>query len=261
MPDPAVPDPPVPAPDAASRWRVLGLVVPALDARAGWRRRQRAMGDGEVEADLAMLNRLPAAIEAWSEGNVRVTRAHVVVADGPLRRLARVGGGWWADPDALAPLLEPHLGVPGGWDSAVVLYPSDGTPELSPAWGYTWGEVDFLGRMGVSSIVSGDWSRWGTMTDPEHGLVHEWLHQVEAVYRRLGVGEDDLPGLHDVADRRTTRPDAPDRTESYVEFERRTGSWRPWYRDLMTGTVGPRAGEAPRVRGLTRERWLRRPNP
>ena len=250
-----------PAPDTASRWRLLFLVVPALDARAGWRRRQRVMGDAEIDADLAMLNRVPAAIEAWSEGNVRVARMHPVVADGLLRRLARVGGGWWADPDALAPLLEPHLGVAGEWDSALVLYPADGTPELTPAWGYTWGEVGTLGGVGVSSIVSGDWPRWPSMTDPEHGFVHEWLHQVEAVYRRLGIGEDDLPGLHDVADRRTTRADAPDRTETYVEFERRTGSWRPWYRDLMTGTVGPKTGEAPRVRGLTRDRWLRRPNP
>ncbi len=256
MPASALPDL-----DTASRWRLLFLVVPALDARAGWRRRRRAMGDAEIEADLAMLGRVPAAIEAWSEGNVKVSRSLVVVADGPLRRLARVGGGWWADPDALAPLLEPHLGVPGGWDSAIVLYPADGTLELAPAWGYTWGEVGSLGGVGVSSIASGDWPRWPSMVDPEHGFVHEWLHQVEAVYRRLGIREDDLPGLHDVADRRTTRADAPDRTETYVEFERRTGSWRPWYRDLMTGTVGPKDGEAPRVRGLTRERWLRRPNP
>jgi len=149
-----------PVPDAASRWRLLLLVVPALDARAGWSRRRRAMGDAEVEADLAMLGRVPAAIEAWSEGNVRVTRAQVVLADGPLRRLARVGSGWWADPDALAPLLEPHLLGQGGFDSAIVLYPADGTPELSPAWGYTWGEVGFLGGTGVSSIVSGDWPRW-----------------------------------------------------------------------------------------------------
>ena len=91
-----------------------------------------------------------------------------------------------------------------------MLYPSDGTPELSPAWGYTWGEVASLGGTGVSSIVSGDWPRWASIADPEHGFVHEWLHQVEAVYRRLGVGEDDLPGLHDVADRRTARADAPD---------------------------------------------------
>jgi hypothetical protein len=248
-------------PHTASHWRLLFLVVPALDARAGWSRRRRAMGDAEVEADLAMLGRVPAAIESWSEGNVRVARTGAVVADGPLRRLARVGGGWWADPDSLAPLLEPHLGVPGACDSVIALYPADGTPELSPAWGYTWGEVAFLGGTGVSSIASGDWPRWPTMTDPEHGFVHEWLHQVEAVYRRLGIGEDDLPGLHDVADRRTTRADAPDRSESYVEFERRTGSWRPWYRDVMTGTVGPKAGESRRVRGLTSERWLRRPNP
>lgn len=255
-------DPILPAPGtAASRWRLLGLVVPALDARAGWSRRRRVMGGAEVEADLAMLRRVPAAIEAWSEGNVRVSRAEVVVAGGPLRGLARVGGGWWADPDALAPLLEPHLGSPGDFDSVIVLYPADATPELSPAWGYTWGEVGSLGGTGVSSIVSGDWPRWASIADPEHGFVHEWLHQVESVYRRLGVGEGDLPGLHDVADRRTARADAPDRTETYVEFERRTGSWRPWYRDLMTGTVGPKSGEAPRVRGLTGERWLLRPNP
>ena len=80
----------------------------------------------------------------------------------------------------------PTSGLPSGWDSAIVLYPSDGTPELSPAWGYTWGEVGSLGGIGVSSIVSGDWPRWPSMTDPEHGFVHEWLHQVEAVYRRLG---------------------------------------------------------------------------
>ena len=219
MPDAAAPDP-VPA----SGWRLLFLVVPALDASAGWTRRLRAMGDAEIEADVAMLGRVPGAIEAWSEGNVRVTRAQVVVADGPLRRLARVGGGWWADPGALAPVLESHLGRPGDFDSAIVLYPADGTAELSPAWGYTWGEVGFLGGTGVSSIVSGDWPRWPSMAAPEHGFVHEWLHQVEAVYRRLGLPERDLPGLHDVADRRTTRADAPDRSETYVEFERRTGS-------------------------------------
>jgi hypothetical protein len=245
--------------DAASTWRLLGLVVPALDARVGWRRRRRAMSDAEVEADLAMLGRVPGAIEAWSEGNVRVPRIEVVVAEGPLERLARVGGGWWADPDALAPLLQAHLARLGGVDSVIALYPADGTHELRPAWGYTWGEVAFLGGAGVSSIVSADWHRWPSMADAEHGFVHEWLHQVESVYRRLGVGEDDLPGLHDVADRRTARPDAPDRTETYVEFERRTGSWRPWYRDYMTGTIGPRSDEAPRVRGLTRERWLLRP--
>ena len=100
------------------------------------------------------------------------------------------------------------------------------------------------------------------MTDPEHGFVHEWLHQVEAVYRRPRASVRTTCRASTTW--RTAGPRGPTpRTgpETYVEFERRTGSWRPWYRDLMTGTVGPKAGEAPRVRGLTRERWLRRPNP
>ncbi len=250
-----------PAPPFASAWRILGLVVPALDARAGWRRRRRAMSDAEIAAGVEVLGRVPAAIEAWSDGNVRVTRAEVAVADGPVRRLARVGSGWWADPDALAAHLEAHVGRPGAFDSVIVVYPSDGSRELAPAWGYTWADVGFLGGTGVSSIVSGDWHRWATMVDPEHGFVHEWLHQVESAYRRLGLPEDALPDLHDVTDRRTTRPDAPDRDETYVEHERRTGSWRPWYRDYMTGTVGPRSDQASRVRGLTRERWLLRADP
>ena len=117
-----------PAGDPASRWRLLFLVVPALDARAGWSRRRRVMGDDEIAANLAMLDRVPAAIEAWSEGNVRISSAAATVADGALRHLARVGGGWWADPAGLAPLLEPHLGRSGEFDSAIVLWPADGTP-------------------------------------------------------------------------------------------------------------------------------------
>ena len=120
--------------------------------------------------------------------------------------------------------------------------------------------MGLLGGAGFSAIVSDPWPGWATIEDPAHGFVHEWLHQVEAVYRGLGLSEDALPSLHDVADRRTTRPDAPDRVETYVEHERRTGSWRPWYRDFMTGTVGPRSDQVPRVRGLTRERWQQRPN-
>lgn len=244
----------------SSRWRLLAVVAPVLDARGGrfGPRHQRVMGGNEVEACAGMLRTMPGVIAAWSDGNASV-EAEVVVADRPLRRLARVGSGWWADPMAAEDLVAPHLAA--GRDSVLLVYPSDGSPELRGAWGYTWGEVAFLGGAGFSGIVSDPWPGWATIEDPAHGFVHEWLHQVEAVYRRLGLSADDLPDLHDVADRRTTRPDAPDRATTYVEHERRTGSWRPWYRDYMTGTVGPRSGEDARVRGLTRERWLRRPNP
>ncbi len=244
----------------ASRWRFLGLVVPALDAKAGLlgTRHRRAMADAEVAACSAMLGSLPEVVAAWSDGNVAL-EAEVVVADRPLARLARVGGGWWADPGGSASLVGPHLSAPR--DSVMLLYPSDGDPALRGAWGYTWGEVEMFGGAGFSAIVSDPWPGWATIEDPAHGFVHEWLHQVEAVYRRLGLGADDLPDLHDVADRRTTRAGAANRAETYVEHERRTGSWRPWYRDYMTGTVGPKTGETIRLRGLTRERWLRRPNP
>ena len=246
-----------------SRWRFLGVVAPALDVRPGWLgalggRHQRAMGDGEIDACLAMLRSLPAVVAEWSDGNVAL-EVEAVVAGGALCRLARVGEGWWADPGAALDLVAPYLGEPR--DSVLLLYPTDGSPGLRPAWGYTWGTVDVLGGAGFSAIVSDPWPGWATIEDPAHGFVHEWLHQVEAVYRGLGLGEDDLPSLHDVADRRTTRRDAPDGGETYVGHERRTGSWRPWYRDYMTGTVGPKTGEGPRTRGLTRDRWLRRPNP
>lgn len=251
------------APDGGqptSLWRFLGVVAPGLDARAGLFgiRHRRAMADDEVAACAAILRSLPEVVADWSDGNAAL-EAEVAVADRPLTRLARVGGGWWADPGAAWDLVGPLLDKPR--DSVLLLYPSDGDSALRGAWGYTWGEVGLLGGAGFSAIVSDPWPGWATIEDPAHGFVHEWLHQVEAVYRRLGLSEDDLPSLHDVADRRTTRPDAPDRHETYVEHERRTGSWRPWYRDYMTGTAGPKAGEQPRVRGLTRERWLRRPNP
>jgi len=252
----------IPAVDLApaSRWRFLGVVAPGLDARAGFlgTRHRRTMADAEVDACTAILHTLPGVVAEWSDHNVGL-EVEVVVADRPLERLARVGGGWWADPGTAADLLGPHLDTPR--DSVLLLYPSDGDPALRGAWGYTWGEVGLLGGAGFSAIVSDPWPGWATIEDPAHGFVHEWLHQVEAVYRRLGLTDHDLPSLHDVADRRTTRAQAADRHETYVEHERRTGSWRPWYRDFMTGTVGPKSGERPRVRGLTRERWLRRPNP
>jgi len=216
------------------------------------------MSGAELAACRAMLERVPGAVAAWSEGNAALEPVAVVTADQSIGELARVGGGWWLDPDAAQPLLEPVLAGRTAVDSIIALYPSDGDRSLTGAWGYTWGRVGWLGGAGFSAIVSDSWHDWPSKVDAEHGFVHEWLHQVESVYQSLGLTRDELPDLHDVADRRTTRTDVDDRIETYVEHERRTGSWRPWYRDLMTGTVGPKTGEGPAVRGLTAERWARR---
>ena len=191
-----------------SRWSFLGLVVPELDVRIGWRRHRRMMSDDELGACREMLARVPAAVAVWSDGNALLDPVDVVTADRP-------SGGW------------PGSGVAGGstpsrpgrsWkilagassvDSVIALYPSDGDRGLTGAWGYTWGRVGWLGGGGFSSIVSDPWNGWAGMVDAEHGFVHEWLHQVEAAYRELGLSVDELPTLHDVADRRTTRPRCP----------------------------------------------------
>ena len=241
-----------------SRWRYIGLVVPELDARVGWRRHRRTMSDAEVAACHEMLARVPAAVAAWSDGNARLEPVEIVTADRAVHGLAPVGGGWWLDPESARPVLERLVAPTTPIDSVIALYPSDGDRRLTAAWGYTWGHVGWLGGAGFSAIVSDPWQGWEGMVDAEHGFVHEWLHQVESSYRALGLTLEELPTLHDVADRRTTRSDVADRVETYVEHEGRTGSWRPWYRDLMTGTVGPKTGEGPAVRGLTPDRWARR---
>jgi hypothetical protein len=126
------------------------------------------------------------------------------------------------------------------------------------AWGLSRGPTAAAGGAGYSAITSGSWTQYRTTTDPAHGFVHEWLHQVEAVYRDLGLDRGVLPDLHDVDGRATTRRPDPDGGATYVEWERRTGSWRPWYRDWMTGTVGPNSVERPATRGLTADRWALR---
>ena len=56
----------------SSRWSFLGLVVPELDVRIGWRRHRRTMSDDELAACREMLARVPAAVAVWSDGNARL---------------------------------------------------------------------------------------------------------------------------------------------------------------------------------------------
>jgi hypothetical protein len=97
--------------------------------------------------------------------------------------------------------------------------------------------------------------------------VHEWLHQVEARYRGLDVGRDELPDLHAAADFTSTRPDSePPFGRSYAAYHDGDAdlagarTWAPWYRDWMTGQLRPLSSDSvpqPSI-GLTEERWARR---
>ena len=247
-----------------ARFRTLALVVPALRVRGGLfgrgMRAERVMRADEIEAHTAILATVPAAVTAWSEGNVALDPFELrVLGDAVMDRLDRYGSGWWPSPESQEELLAPHA-PPGAWDSVLLVWPGD-AGFGGGAWGLTRGATAAAGGAGYSAITSGSWPAYRTATDPAHGFVHEWLHQVESVYRGLGLGPDELPGLHDVDGRATTRRPDPDDGRTYVDWERETGSWRPWYRDLMTGTVGAAPGEREGVRGLTPDRWARRRNP
>ncbi len=244
-----------------ARFRTLALVAPEMRVRTGLLgRASRVMPDEEVAAHAAILRTVPAMVSAWSDGNAELEPFRVrVLDDVVMDRLDRYGSGWWPSPESQEQLLDPHVGG-GRWDSVLLVWPGD-AGFGGGAWGLSRGPTAAAGGAGYSAITSGSWPSYGTATDPAHGFVHEWLHQVEAVYHDLGLGRDALPDLHDVDGRATTRRPDPDDGRTYVEWERATGSWRPWYRDWMTGTVGPAPGERDGVRGLTPERWARRRNP
>jgi hypothetical protein len=244
-----------------ARFRTLALVVPSMRVRTGLLGRvARVMPADEVEAHTAILKTVPRAVSAWSEGNAALDPLEVRVLDSAvIDRLDRYGSGWWPSPESQEALLAPHVGR-GRWDSVLLVWPGDASL-AGGAWGLSRGPSPAAGGAGYSAITSGSWTSYGTATDAAHGFVHEWLHQVEALYRGLGLGPGALPDLHDVDGRSTTRRPDPDGGRSYVERERATGSWRPWYRDWMTGTVGPAPGESGGIRGLTPERWARRRDP
>jgi hypothetical protein len=151
-------------------------------------------------------------------------------------------------------------------------------------WGCTVGGSDATFGAGFTSIASDHWPTLSTDPDPEQGYVHEWLHQVEVVYRALGLGEAELPNLHEAASYTSTRPPTePPFGRSYAEYHDGAPAdpaaglpalppartWSPWYRDWMTGRLQPVASASAATEelasdpgasaiGLTPERWALR---
>ena len=108
-------------------------------------------------------------------------------------------------------------------------------------WGCTLGPSDATFGAGFSSISTDHWRTLATDPDPQQGYVHEWLHQVEAIYRNLGLSEAELPPLHDAGAFTSARPaDEPPFGRSYAEYhDGGARTWSPWYRDWMTGRLRP----------------------
>ena len=273
------------------RFSVLALLYLVTNARIGSgegrRRIQRVMTRPEREAVTAVLERLPSTVAAWSDGLAALEPMHIVEVRRQLTSLSSAGEGrWWAGPrDCREELAELTADRP--YDSVLVLWPS--VPDLALCgWGCTVVGSDATFGAGVTSIASDHWPTLTTDPDPEQGYVHEWLHQVEAVYRGLGVGEVELPPLHDAALFTSTRPAThPPFGRSYAEHHdgapadparglpaiTAARTWSPWYRDWMTGRLrriepatrdaeaakSATAASATAAIGLTPERWALRP--
>lgn len=260
------------------RWRTLVLIYPVLDAKFGSRlsrrRARRVMVRDERAAVTAVAERLPATVLDWSDGLATIEPLDIIEPRRPLGSLSSSGGGrWWVGPREVRPELEAVADSGARYDSVIALWPGD--PDVPQCgWGCTQGPSDATFDAGFSSISTDHWRTLATDPDPAQGYVHEWLHQVEAVYRGLGLSEAELPGLHDAGLFTSRRPaDQPPFGRTYAEYHDgsagRAGArtWSPWYRDWMTGRLVPagerlaatasgEAGSTPI--GLTRARWAMR---
>lgn len=270
-------------PSPTQRWRTLVLMYPVMNAKVGSglskRRAQRVMSRDERAAISAVIERLPATILAWSEGAATLDPFDVVEVRRPIGSMSSVGDDrWWVGPREVRAELADVAATGARYDSVIALWPGDPAIEQC-GWGCTVGPGDATFGAGFSSISTDHWATLATDPDPEQGYVHEWLHQVEAVYRGLGVSEAELPSLHDAKAFGSVRPASePPFGGSYASFHDGGGgrpgarTWAPWYRDWMTGRLlrldsgakvanlgdRPMAVESAELIGLTPERWALR---
>ena len=252
-------------------WRTLVLLYAVLDARYGSGlkrpRARRVMAREERAAIEAVLERVPGAVRSWSDGRAALEPVDLIEVRRPLKSLSSSGGGrWWVGPREVRPDLSEVAASGGVYDSVFALWPCE--PEVPQCgFGCTVGPSEATFGAGFSSISTDHWRSLASNPDPEQGYVHEWLHQVESVYRALGLSDAELPPLHEAAAFTSTRPiDEPPFGRTYAEYHDGTAdgrrgaqTWSPWYRDWMTGRLRP-AGTDPTVRlespiGLTPERW------
>ncbi len=252
------------------RWRTLVLAYPVMNAKIGSglarRRAQRVMGREERDAVESVIERLPATILDWSEGAATLEPLDLIEVRRPIGSMSSVGEGrWWVGPREVRSELTDVAATGARYDSIFVLWPGD--PAVAQCgWGCTLGPSDATFGAGFSSISTDHWRTLATDPAPEQGYVHEWLHQVEAVYRALGLSEAELPSLHG-GPFTSTRPAAePPFGGSYADYHEgfdgrpAARTWVPWYRDWMTGRlrqVDALPGSDAQI-GLTAERWALR---
>ncbi len=200
----------------------------------------------ERAAISGVLDTLPATVLDWSSGMATLEPFDVIEVRRPLGSLSSSGGGrWWVGPREVRAELARVAATGAAYDSVFALWPCD--PDVPQCgWGCTIGPSEATFGAGFSSISTDHWRTLATDPDPAQGYVHEWLHQVEAVYRGLGLTEADLPSLHDAGAFTSTRPitEAPFGRTYAEHHDGGARTWSPWYRDWMTGRLAPASSAA-----------------
>ena len=254
---PTRPPPGYPLGVPITAWRTVAIVYRSTEARLRMgirgRRVARAMEDDEYASTLAVLARVPGAVQDWSDGLAALDPFEVRLAQRPLRSLSDAGGfRWWPAPRDCGRELDRHA-PRGRYDAVLVVWPAPADIPLC-GWGCSIGPSDEANGAGYSAMISDQWRRYPILPDPEEGFVHEWLHQIEARARTAGLDPDVVPPLHDaeiLTSCRTT--DEPPFGETYRQYHDTVETWRPWYHDWMTGRVRRPVSEG--CFGLKRAHW------
>ena len=134
-----------------------------------------------------VLERLPATVRRWSDGLATLDPLDVIEVRRPIRPSRRAAAAAGGSGRARSATELEEYAAPDRYDSVYALWPCDpGVPQCG--WGCTLGPAEATFGAGFSSISTDHWPTLATDPDPPQGYVHEWLHQVESVYRELGLG-------------------------------------------------------------------------
>ncbi|MDQ3856040.1 MAG: hypothetical protein M3281_06550 [Chloroflexota bacterium] len=212
---------------AATSWRTLVLIYTRTDAayqEGGYTKRLlTSMTWTEMDTARTVVRKMPVHVYSWSDGLAAQNMTVKVISDHKLRTLTqRADGTYWVSPSDIRSDLD-RLAPRGAYDSLVVIWKRHkGTQRVPvPAWGLTRGPGPSANYAGYTTVTLPDYGTNWDGTYKDEIFVHEWLHQVEGLYRgRLGIST--VPPLHDA--------------QKYG-YSSVSGSWKAWYVAYMTGRI------------------------
>ncbi len=213
-------------------WRVLMIVkAEGLIQEEGLPEVKYTMTPTDIEAvKVAFAEYTSTFVRTLSKGRLE-WKPEVVVSSTPLRKVSKIGDGFWVGPECVSEDIEEHV-TTGKYDGIFVYWKdTDDTTNYSLKGGFGWtiGPNDAAKGCGytcVNFVLPQNLTRESEWTEV---FLHEWLHQLEAFYSGKGVK---LPrgGLHG---------------DPNYGFKHENG-WKHWYKAFINAELeekdGTRAG-------------------